>query len=78
MLHLVNVMGLGFLFFWVLVLLGRDELGYRGFVFCVVLWTVLLVACTLLGISPYVFVALQALIDVVLLLVIFGRDITIR
>ncbi len=78
MFHLVNVMGLPFLFFWIIILLGRDELGYRGFSFCALLWVALLVVCVLLGISPYVFVALQALIDIVLLLVIFSRDINIR
>ena len=78
MIHLVNPLTLPFLFFWVILLLARDELGFRGFVFWVCLWAGLLVLWTLLDVCPYGFVAIQALIDVALLLVVFGRDIRIR
>lgn len=67
-----------FILFWVLVYLGRDELGLKGAGLCVLIWLALLAGCVVLAISPYVFVALQALFDIILLLVIFHGDITIR
>lgn len=74
----VRVMALPFLVFWVIVFVGREGLGFKGFAFCVLLWAGLLAACMFLGFSPYTFVFLQALFDIVLILVVFGHDIRIR
>jgi hypothetical protein len=71
-------MAMPFLVFWVVVFIGREELGSKGFIFCVLLWAALLGACLVLGLSPFTFVFLQALFDIVLILVIFGHDIQIR
>ena len=67
-----------FVAFWVLIFFGWDDLGLKGVLFCIALWGVLLLGFTMTGLSPSVFVAAQALIDVVLILVIFGGDIRIR
>lgn len=64
--------------FWVLMFLGRSELGWKGVSFSVALWAGLLLIFSFFGISPYVFIGVQALLDVVLVIVIFGGDITIR
>lgn len=71
-------MALPFLVFWGIVLIGREELGFKGLAFCVLLWAGLLAACQLIGLSPYTFVFLQALFGIVLILVVFGHDIRIR
>jgi hypothetical protein len=67
-----------FVLFWVLIFLGRDELGLKGVLIAVGVWAALLVGFALFRASPYLFVAAQALLDVILLLVIFGGDIRIR
>jgi hypothetical protein len=69
-----------FVLFWVLIFFGRDELGLRGILIATAIWAVLLIAFFLfaLRISPYFFVVPIALMDIVLILVIFGGDIKIR
>jgi hypothetical protein len=64
--------------FWVILFIGREELGLKGFAFCVLLWAVLLSGCLFLGLSPYGFVFLQAIFDAILILVVFSHDIRIR
>jgi hypothetical protein len=58
--------------------MGRDELGLKGVLFCVALWIVLLVGFTILELPSYWFVAAQAIIDAILIVVICGGDIRIR
>jgi len=67
-----------FLLFWILIFIGRDELGLKGAAISIAIWLALLLGCSLTGLSPYIFVAMQALIDIVLLIIIFGKDIRIR
>lgn len=55
-------MGLPFILFWVILCVGREELGVKGIGVCVVIWAGLLAGCLFLSISPYVFEALQALL----------------
>lgn len=64
--------------FWILMFLGRNELGWKGVVFCVLLWLGLLLALHFFGVSSYVFIGVQAILDAILIIVIFGGDITIR
>ncbi len=71
-------MALPFITFWVLVYLGRDDLGLRGVLICIAIWAVLLAGFMMLDVSPYIFVVVQSLIDIVLILKLFGGDITIR
>ena len=71
-------MGFPFFVFWILIILGRAELGLKRVLFCVAIWLALLVGFVYLNISPYFLVVAQALLDVDLILVIFGRDIRIR
>lgn len=71
-------MAIPFLVFWVLVYLGRGELGRRGVVLSILIWLGLLIGFMYAGFSPYLFVIAQALLDIVLILVVFGGDIQIR
>jgi hypothetical protein len=72
------MMWLPFIAFWVLVFTGRSELGFKGASFCIAIWVVLLLGFVKLSLPPYWFVAAQALIDAILIIVIFGGDIRIR
>ena len=65
-----------FIMFWVLMYLGREELGLKGIVISIVVWLGLLLGSSFLG-HPYVFVSAEALLDVVLLFIIFGGNMNI-
>jgi len=67
-----------FILFWVLIFLGREDLGLKGGLIAVAIWAALLIGFFALSISPYFFVSAQAILDVVLILIIFGGDIKIR
>lgn len=67
-----------FVLFWILIFLGREELGPKGIIISIVIWMVLLLGAIFVGgVSPYLFIAANALLDIVLLIIIFGRDINI-
>jgi hypothetical protein len=61
--------------FWLLMYLGRDELGLKGILISVLIWVAILLGFWLLDFSPYLSVSAQAVLDVILLIVIFGGDI---
>jgi len=66
------------LLFWILLFLGREELGFKGIIICIVVWLGLLLgACLTAGMLPYFFIAGNALLDIVLLIIIFGGDVNI-
>ncbi len=67
-----------FIAFWILVFIGRSELGFKGITFCIVLWFGLLLGFMKLSLPSYWFVGAQSLIDAILIIVIFGGDIRIR
>ena len=62
--------------FWILIFFGREELGFKGIIISILIWLGLLLGTGLTtGISSYFFTAGNALLDIVLLLIIFGGDI---
>jgi len=67
-----------FVGFWILVYIGRDELGLKGAVLCIALWIGLFVGSMKLSLPSYYFTAAQALLDAILIIVIVGGDIRIR
>ena len=71
------MLSIPFLAFWLLVFLGRRELGCRGVLIAVGIWAVLLAGFMLLRVSPYFFVIPEALLDIVLILILFQGDIAI-
>lgn len=66
-----------FLVFWVLVYLGREELGLKGVVISVLIWLGILFGYSSFG-PTYVFIVAQALLDIVLAFIIFGGSINNR
>ena len=64
-----------FALFWGLLYLGREELGFKGIVTSIVVWIVLLIVFSNAGVSPYYFIAANSLLDIVLIIIIFGGDI---
>ena len=69
---------LPFIAFWVLLFFSFDELGFKGVAIAVLIWLALLVGFALAGISAHWFVAAQAILDIGLILIVFGGDIKIR
>lgn len=64
--------------FWILLFLGREELGFKGIFISIVIWLGLLLGSVFTtGGFLYFFTAAIALLDIVLLIVIFGGDINI-
>ena len=60
------------------MVLCRRDLGWRGVAICVGIWAGLLAGFIYLDISGYLFVTAQALLDCILILIIFKGDIRIR
>ncbi|MFW6108475.1 MAG: hypothetical protein ACOC8D_01550, partial [bacterium] len=73
-----RMLGLPFWIFWVLVFLARGELGLKGVALAVAVWGALLAGSLNTEMPAYVFVAGQALLDIVLILIVFGGDIRLR
>ena len=71
-------MAIPFIVFWLLVFLGRGELGIKGALLAVAVWGALLAGFVATELPPYLFVAVQSALDVALILIIFGGDIRIR
>ena len=64
--------------FWFLLYFGREELGLKGIIISIVIWLGLFLGiCLAPGIPSYFFTAGNVLLDIVLLLIIFGGDINI-
>jgi hypothetical protein len=57
--------------------LGREELGLRGIFISILIWAGLLLVCMYPVLPSYSFIAVQAVFDIVLLLIIYGGDINI-
>ena len=66
-----------FVAFWVLLFVGREELGLKGISLAVAICIGLLAGCLLTGV-PILFVSAQALLDVALILFVFRGDIRIH
>ena len=58
-----------FILFWVLLYLGREELGLKGIIISILIWLGLLLGLMLSGMF-YIFVSAESLQDIVLLLII--------
>jgi hypothetical protein len=62
-----------FFLFWVLMYLGREELGLKGIVISIPIGLGLVACYSSLGL-PHIFVLVQALLDIVLAFIIFGEN----
>ena len=71
-------MAIPFLVFWAILWFARHELGWRGVLICIAVWGGLLAGFISLNLPSYAFASAQALLNCILILVIFKGDITIR
>jgi len=71
------MLNIPFALFWILMYLGREELGGRGISISILIWVGLLLVCMHPVLPAYSFIAVQAMFDIVLLLIIYGGDINI-
>ncbi len=67
-----------FLLFWVLLFVARQELQIKGIAICIAIWLGLLIGFIVSRTSPAIFAAAQSLLDIGLILYVFGGDIQIR
>ena len=66
------------LLFVALLLVGSSELGVKGFAICIALLLGLIVVVAVSGAQPILVAAGAALLDIVMILYIFGGDIPLR
>jgi hypothetical protein len=71
-------MALPFIAFWVLLAIGRKDLGRKKIFSFVAIWLALLIGFVSFSISPHFFVGPLVILDVILILMIFGGDIRVR
>jgi hypothetical protein len=64
--------------FWLLIYFGRNELQSKTIRIFVAIWLVSLGIIILTGLHPGFFTAIQAMLDAILIIIIFGGDIQIR
>ena len=72
------MLSLPFFIFWALIILARHELTLKAIAIFILIWTALLACSINLDLSPYPFIIAQTLLDITLILLIFGSDIKIR
>jgi len=64
--------------FFALLLFGREDLGVKGILIAMGVWLGLLVLFGALRLSPHFFIIAEGMLDIVLILIIFGGDIRLR
>lgn len=65
------MMTVPFVIFWVVIVTGRKELGWKGAAAFIAIWTALLFGVVALKIDPHFFIAAQAILDVVLISTVY-------
>ncbi len=66
-----------FVAFWVILLLGWNKFELKGRLIWIALWIGSILGLCY-GSTPFIFVTVQAVLDAILVLYIFGGDINIR
>ena len=64
--------------FFILLVVGREALGWKGIVICIALWAAILSVFVIFHFPPGIFWAIEALFNIILILYIFGGDINLR
>ena len=64
--------------FWTLLYFGREELSRKCISIFITIWVVSLILFNVFDIAPQFFVSLQAILDIILILLVFGHDLKIR
>lgn len=71
-------MALPTILFIILLIFNREELGFKGISICFLISATVIGVMALAGLHEYFFIAFQSLFDIILILILFGGDITIR
>lgn len=74
---MAGMLDIPFFAFWILLFVGRHELGPKGIAIAIAVWAGMYVLFHFSGIQPALLVTGQALIDVVLVLFVFKGDVRI-
>jgi hypothetical protein len=61
-----------------LLYVGREELGIKGILLFIGIWAALVIGLPALGLSGNYSTVIEALIDIILVIIVFGGDINIR
>ena len=64
--------------FWVLLWFGRDDLDPRWRVGLMLTWAIMFIGAAFIPGGSYIFMAIISIIDIGLILKVFGADIVIR
>ena len=64
--------------FWILIFVGRNELEWKGMFIAVAIWAALGLGFKMIGLNEYYFIVAQAIMDCILIIIIFGGDVRIR
>jgi len=64
--------------FWALIYFGKDDMQPTTVKVFIALWVIALVSVFLFGWTHTVFPAIEAMLDIVLVLIVFGGDMKIR
>ncbi len=65
------LMPIPFVIFWVVLLAGRRELGWRGSFVFISIWAALLFGVAALGLDKHFFIAGESLLDVALITAVY-------
>ncbi len=71
-------MGIPLVLFFVLLFTCREDLELKGILIFLGIWVAALAVCAVTGVSAYIFVGFQALLDIILIMMFFGGDVRIR
>ena len=74
---MAGMLDIPFFAFWVLLFLGRHELGAKGIAIAIAAWVGIYLLVHFSVIPPALLVTGQALIDIVLVLIVFKGDVRI-
>ena len=62
----------------ILLYVGREELGIKGILLFIGIWAALIFGLPALGLSGNLSTVIEAVMDIILVIIIFGGDISIR
>lgn len=74
---MLGLLDIPFFAFWILLFLGREKLGLRGIAIAIGVWVVVRLIFAVMPIPPSLFVTALAVMDIVLVLIVFGGDVRI-
>jgi len=59
--------------FWVMIYMASDDLGLKGILIFIGIWLGAAITLAALELNPHYFVAVQAVLDIILLMIYYGN-----